>query len=82
MLWLINRGEKSDETDNGFKDQTGITISLSDRLKEVYSALFIRTQASRYGETLIGNMRFSENTRKAILETAALLSPHSDYEFS
>lgn len=82
MSWLINRGEEYDQTDNIFKDQTGATISLGDRLKEVYSALFTRTQNSRYGETLIGNLRFSENTRRVILEIAALLSPHSDYEFS
>ena len=56
----------------------GKSISLSDRLKEVYSAIFSKPSArSRH----IGMMAFEHSTRYCIEEIASMLSPQSEYQF-
>lgn len=56
-------------------------ISLSDRLKEVYSVLFSRPLERGRRDICIGNMTFEYSTRRGIEEIASMLSPLSEYQF-
>lgn len=56
-------------------------VLLSDRLMEVYSALFSRTFGSVQRKIHIGKMTFSDSTYRCIEEIASMLSPQSDYQF-
>ena len=79
--WLCNRNENFDEKERLFKNSDGNSVSLEDRLKEVYDAMFKKSSGNGYHEIDIGELRISENTRNAIIEIISLLSPNSDYEF-
>lgn len=78
---LCNQNEEFIESENLFKSSHGNTVSLEDRLKEVYNAIFKNSRGNGYREINIGQLSFSENTRNAITEITSLLSPNSDYEF-
>ena len=56
-------------------------ISLSDRLKEVYSVLFSRPLERGWRDICIGNMTLEYSTRRRIEEIASMLSPLSEYQF-
>lgn len=57
------------------------SITLSERLKEVYSVLFSMPPERGWRETTIGRMRFEYSTRRCIEEIASMLSPRSEYQF-
>lgn len=78
---LCNQNEEFIESQNMFKSSHGIAVSLEDRLKEVYNAIFKNSRGSGYREIKIGQLSLSENTRNTITEITSLLSPNSDYEF-
>ena len=78
---LCNQNENFDESENLFKRSDSNSISLEDRLKEVYNAIFKNSRGNGYHEINIGQLSFSENTRNIIIEITSLLSPNSDYEF-
>lgn len=78
---LCNQNENFDENENLFKRSDSNSISLEDRLKEVYNAIFKNSRGNGYHEINIGQLSFSENTRNIIIEITSLLSPNSDYEF-
>ena len=78
---LCNPNENFDESEHLFKNSDGNSVSLEDRLKEVYDAIFKNSRSNGYYEINIGQLSFSENTRNIITEITSLLSPNSDYEF-
>ena len=59
----------------------GVAVRLSDRLQEVYQALFAQPLGNRATEQtiVIGKMTFSNFTRQYIEEITSMLSPHSKY---
>lgn len=57
------------------------SITLSERLKEVYSVLFSMPPERGWREATIGRMRFEHSTRRCIEEIASMLSPRSEYQF-
>lgn len=78
---LCNQNEDFDENESLFKRSDGSSVSLKDRLKEVYDVIFKNPSGNGYREINIGRLSFSENTRNVIEEITSLLSPNSDYEF-
>lgn len=78
---LCNRDEEFDENNRLFKSSTDNSVALSERIKEIYNAVFSNSRRNEYREIEIGRSSFSEETRRAIEEIAALLAPNSDYEF-
>lgn len=56
-------------------------ILLSDRLKEVYAALFSKPSGRYRREVTIGSMTFEKSTRRYLEEIASMLSPQSEYQF-
>lgn len=56
------------------------TLSLSDRLKEVYLILFSKLR-ERGQHKIIGEMAFEYSTRRCVEEIASMLSPQSEYQF-
>lgn len=78
---LCNQNEDFDKSEGLFKSSDGNSVSLKDRLKEVYDAIFKNPSGNGYREINIGQLSFSENTRNVIEEITSLLSPNSDYEF-
>lgn len=79
--WLCKQNENYDESEKLFKSSDGNSVSLEDRLKEVYDAMFKNSHGNGYREVNIGQISFSENTRNIIEEITSLWSPNSDYEF-
>ena len=79
--WLCSQAETFDVHEKTFKSVNGNVVSLKDRLKEVYNAVFGMSTSNEYGKTDIGQLSFSEDTRKEIEDITSLLSLHSDYEF-
>ena len=78
MSLLKTRDEELEDVSN---DVGRDTASIKDRLRRVYAALFGKTHDFGLYGTTIGEMRFSEETRRIVAEIAALLSPMSDYDF-
>lgn len=80
--WLLSSQETYDEKTQRINRGGGQKpIALSDRLIEVYTALFSRpVERGRYGIT-IGEMTFEYSTYRCIEEIASMLSPLSEYQF-
>ena len=57
------------------------SVTLVDRLKEVYSVLFSRPIERGQRKITIGKMTFEYSTRRCIEEIASMLSPQSEYQF-
>lgn len=57
------------------------TASLSDRLREVYSAIFSTASIRYHREVTIGKMTFEHSTRHCIEEIVSMLAPQSEYQF-
>lgn len=57
------------------------SITLSERLKEVYSVLFSMPPERGRREIAIGSMRFEYSTRRYVEEIVSMLSPRSEYQF-
>mgnify|MGYP006911729209 FL=1 len=56
-------------------------ILLSDRLREVYAALFSKPSGRYRREVTIGSMTFEKSTRRCLEEIVSMLSPQSEYQF-
>lgn len=78
---LCNQNEVFDESERLFKSSNRNSVSLKDRLKEVYDTMFTNSLGSGYRKINIGQLSFSESTRTAIEEITSLLSSNSDYDF-
>lgn len=88
---LLYEGERYDEKRMVIVSRTTTEISaieistvlVSDRLKEVYEAFFVRkdSQNRRFGEVSIGKMKISDKSRNYIEDTISLLSQLSDYRY-
>ena len=73
---LCNQNEDFDKSESLFKSSDGNSVSLKDRLKEVYDAIFKNFCGNGEHEILyIGYLSFSENTRNVIEYIVSLLSP-------
>lgn len=57
------------------------SITLSDRLKEVYDILFSKVLGRGRREFTIGKMAFEYSSHHCIEEIASMLSPWSEYQF-
>lgn len=80
--WLLSSQETYDEETQIINRGEGQKpIPLSDRLIEVYTALFSKSvERGRRGIT-IGEMTFEYSTYRCIEEIASMLSPQSEYQF-
>lgn len=78
---LMVPGEKYMAPGKLIQRNSGVAVSLSDRLQEVYQALFAHPLGNRATEQtiVIGKMTFSNFTRQYIEEITSMLSPCSKY---
>lgn len=65
-----------DETYNA-KDSTKTVVTIEEKLKEVYVALFDTIYGSDKNYIDIGNFRFEERTKELLLKTSGLLSAYT-----
>lgn len=65
-----------DETYNA-KDSTKTVVTIEEKLKEVYVALFDTIYGSDKNYIDIGNFRFEERTKELLLKTSGLLSDYT-----
>lgn len=80
--FLIFPGENYQPENFTIESSEGsVDIPLSDRLRDVYSALFSRRFGTGLREIRIGKMTFSDNTCRCVEEISSMLSPQSDYHF-
>lgn len=70
---LLNDGETYNEN-----DKTKTVVTIEDKLKEVYNALFVTSYGKETYYVHIGTMSFDENTRKSLLRITGLLSDYTD----
>lgn len=74
--YLLNNGETY--VQRGEND-TRQVVSLSDKLSEVYEALFIHDFDSNYEPVTIGDTTFDKDTRKEVLRIASGFSNFADF---
>lgn len=55
-------------------------VRLTDKLNQVYDALFIYQYTSRVDEKQIGEMSFNEETKAELLKAVSALSDYADYD--
>ncbi len=80
--FLLNNDERFDiDKGNSKFDLNFTTVSFKERLVEVYHALFFEDYESGYHKIQIGEMEFTAQTHKEIMEIVGLLSSISNYEF-
>lgn len=72
---LLSRTETYDE-----KEKEKALVSIPNKLKEVYNALFVSQFTRNAYEINIGNYTFSKKTKETILKAASLLSNYSNYD--
>lgn len=69
---LLNREETYDESDT-----TKTVVTIAEKLKEVYNALFATSYGTGRYHIDIGGMRFQEKTKELLLRTSGLLSQYT-----
>lgn len=72
---LLNRKETYDELDT-----THTVVTVAEKLKEVYNALFATNYGIKNYYIDIGNMRFQEKTKELLLRTSGLLSQYTNLD--
>lgn len=70
---LLNRGETFDATDS-----SETVVSIDDKLKAVYEAIFSNTYNQQNCYTKIGEMRFSDGTKETLRRIDSLLSQYTN----
>lgn len=63
------------------EEQNNVVKSYTKRYEEVYYALFVESFGDEVRELTIGQMSFSSETRKNVMDILTLLSPFADYQF-
>ena len=86
LSFLYNNGESFDESRQviiSSNDAQATEVSVIDRLKEVYEALFANHEQpnSKWGETTIGAMKITDQTKDYISNITSMLSQLADYEY-
>lgn len=77
-IYICNKLLNDNETYTDSEDK--IKVKVTDKLKDVYNALFIEEyQAGKY-QINIGELEFSKKTRQDLLSIVSLLSPYADYD--
>ena len=74
---MLNSNEtyNADNTDGKKK-----VVSLSDKLNEIYNALFVHRYTSNDCEKRVGTLSFSINTKEQLMRAVSMLSDYADYE--
>lgn len=72
--FLLKQKETIDEPKQG-----EIKVNLTDKLNEVYNALFVQNYSNSTYEKNIGNMSFSQKTHDSLMRIVSLLSDFSDF---
>lgn len=81
QYWFLNYNETYDKINRTIQKSDGNkTITIEERLEEIYTIAFSKTGREKHWEKSIGEMCFSEETLKLIDEVLALLSDFSDYK--
>ena len=71
----------SDETFDVKNPKNMKVVSLTDKIEEVYEALFSNPLSYRQREVYIGNTCFNRETRDRFLRTLSAMSDEADYSF-
>lgn len=71
---LLGRNETYEENKEGLE-----TVSLNDKLEQVYDALFIQEYQRKVYESSIGTMKFNRKTKSTLMRTIGLLSGYANY---
>lgn len=71
----------SDETFDVKNPKNMKVVSLTDKIEEVYEALFSNPLSSRQREVYIGDTCFNRETRDRFLRTLSAMSDEADYSF-
>lgn len=71
----LNETYNADNTDGKKK-----VVSLSDKLNEIYNALFVHRYTSNDCEKRVGTLSFSINTKEQLMRAVSMLSDYADYE--
>lgn len=71
----LNETYNVDNTDGKKK-----VVSLSDKLNEIYNALFVHRYTSNDCEKRVGTLSFSINTKEQLMRAVSMLSDYADYE--
>lgn len=71
----LNETYNADNTEGKKK-----VVSLSDKLNEIYNALFVHRYTSNDCEKRVGTLSFSINTKEQLMRAVSMLSDYADYE--
>lgn len=77
--YLLTGNECFSETEK--KDDSYMVVSIEERLRAAYAALFPKTHDPRHPHRSVGQMTFSQETYKVINQITSLLSSACDYGF-
>ena len=72
---MLSREETFDSTDN-----TKTTVSVANKLNDIYNALFNTDYNGMTYEKQIGEYIFKKETKETLLRTVGLFSKYSDFE--
>lgn len=72
---FLNRNETFDE-----KEIDKTVVTLEDKLKQIYDALFVTVYSGNYYYTVIGNYDFENGTKDILLRTISLLSQYTSLD--
>ena len=72
---LLNRHETYDQGDTD-----RVCVTLADKIKDVYNAIFVTSYTGTSYHTMIGNLEFDARTKNAVIRTAGLLSQFTNLD--
>lgn len=88
LIAIANRLDKSCfkhllSTQEGFEEENinNRPVTVEEKMKEVYEAIFVKNYTVDDYQTTIGNYAFNKNTKEMILRTSSLLSVYTSFDF-
>lgn len=79
--FFFEQGEQLDNQTNEIVNQVGTRTKAEDRLKEIYTAIFGKTDFYDNEGRMIGEMRFTKQTRSTVERIASMLFPAAHIDF-
>ena len=72
---FLNGNETFDDNDSGLKH-----VTLEEKLKAVYDAIFVTSYSGTNYHTMIGSLEFNESTKNTLIRTTGLLSEFTNLD--
>lgn len=72
---FLNNDETYDE-----KETEKNFVTLEDKLKQIYDAIFVTTYSGNIYHTIIGKYEFGKGTKDILIRTVSMLSPYANFD--